>query len=213
MRAGCIVGWLTLILVIGGTAALYFTRGLWLPRYSEELPRPVVDVVKDVAPEPRRDVDWRALERGLGADLIPFTDYLLFVGKLGDWNVTPRLVETGGGTWQVRAPGMVVYVQQGVIFTYNIDLEHVFRDDRWEQWWPALKDANLSTDLTWTALTGESEMPTGATRHSYRSDRSTHLADGWVYPVYTLHFQDGWLRQIELEVEFGVSDESAAPDR
>ncbi len=212
MRPGCVVGWLVLVMVLAGLITLYFTRGWWIPRYREELPAPVVDVVEDVAPEPQRSVDWVALERGLGANLVPFTDYLQFVGRMGDWQVEPTLINTGGGTLQVRAPGITLYVQHDVVYTYNIDLAEVFADSRLQAWQAELRDANLTPDLTWTALTGETDMPRGATKQTYRSDRSSHLPGGWVYPVYTLHFLDGWLRYIELGVEFGVSDETPAPD-
>ena len=108
---------------------------------------------------------------------------------------------------------MLVHVQRGLVWTYDLDLNEIFTADGLGPWCDELRRCNITPDLTWTALTGADEMPHGGTDYTYESKRSTHLEDGWYYPVFVLHFVDGWLRHIELEVRFGASETTGPPVR
>jgi hypothetical protein len=212
-RIGCgtVIAIALAVLVVGGAAVLFFTRGWWWPRYRAALPEPLQEVVADVAPEPPADVDWHVLETGLDVELRMFGDYNLFVGATRAWEPGVKLISTGNDTWRLTAPGVRVHVRNGLVWTYELDLPLIFAEECWREWWPALREAGLTPDLTWTALTGEEEQPVGGTDYTYRSTRSTRVAEGWVYPVFILYFADGWLRRVEGAIDFGVSSELEPP--
>jgi hypothetical protein len=208
LSCGCVVAVILVAIVIGGGATLYFTRGWWLPRYRDQLPAPVVQAVQQVAPEPAADLDLHYLSSGLDVELRQFQEYGLFVGAMRERDVVLKVIATGGNSWRLSGEGVLVYVQDGLIWTYQLDLGVIFADERYRQWLPAFRHAGLTPDLTWTALTGETEMPSGHTEQSYRSESAARLPDGWAHSVYTLHFSDGFLRRIEAGINFGASSQA-----
>jgi hypothetical protein len=193
------------VLLVGAAVAGYFTRGWWLPRYRDQLPEPVVDAVQQVAPEPPVSIDWVAVETGLGAQLTPFHDYLRFTGQAAEWGAELKLVVLGEDAVRLTAPGVTVSTRDGLIWTYLLELDRIFADERWAEWVPELEAAGLSPYTTWTALLGGDDPPAGNHEELWRSDRGRQLPGGWVHPVYVLHFHDGWLRRLELRVDFGAS--------
>jgi len=204
-------GWIgTLILavlVLGAAATVWLMRGWWVPRYREQLPPAVTTVV----PEPPADVDWSALESGFGFNLSILGSYLDLLSACQDKG--PQWKASAGGESHLRltAPGAKVYVQDGLIWAYELELGQVFTDEQWKNWRTPLREAGLTPDLTDTSLTGDSEMPVGHTEHEHRSRLSRRYQDGWAYPVFILHFQNGWLVRLQAGMDFGVS-EPMVPD-
>ena len=196
-----------LALIIAAAVVLYFTRGWWLPRAAE----PVIEALEEAVPAEVLDlgpsVDWHAVERGLDVELRLFGDYNLFVGATRTWEPGLSVISTGPDTWRLKAPGVLIYVQEGLIWTYELDLGEIYAEPRWEQWWPSLREAGLTPDLKWEDATGEPERPRGHSEHGYRGPRSTRLKDGWAYPVWVLHFSDGRLARLEGGIDFGVASE------
>jgi hypothetical protein len=210
-RWSAVVGWTLLVLLLGGAATAYFTRGWWFPRYRAELPPKVEQVVEQVAPEPAVTLDYQALESGLGIGLRIFGDYLDVLNATNDWGVTWQLTDTGNGTQRCGAPGLLLYVEGGRIRSYELDLPTVFATPAWQPWYQDLKRAGITPDLTWTALTGESEMPGGVAEREIHSSTDSEWAGGPAHAVWKLAFSDGWLRYLNGGITIGsVSLEEAA---
>ena len=197
-----------LVLIAGGAYAAWHYRSLWIPRYRDKLPEVVADVVK----EPRVYVDYTALEQGLGVHLSILGDYLDLIASTRDGEPAWDVKQTGGGTLRLESDGIKVYVQDGAIQTYKIDMRALFESERWQDWLPAWRDAGLSPDLTWTAFTGEEEMPMGATEYLYVCDDGINTAGGWRHPAFNLEFHGGWLRRIEGRYEFGPTETNTEAD-
>jgi len=208
-----VVGIIVLILVLGAGAA-YWARALWWPQTSEHLPEPVAEAVESAVPELRPSVDWHALDKGLGADLRQFTSYLDFVNNVRRWGAEDQLnlLSTGEGRWRVTAPGIRVYVQDGLIWTYELELSKIYAEDAWKPWWPDLRAAGLVPELTWEDVTSMPRPAEDHTEFPMRRTPSTRVREGWVYPVYKLHFDQGKLSSMEAAVEFGVSEPIPAED-
>jgi len=207
LSGGAIAAIIVLVVLVAGAAVLYFTREIWWPKVDDKLPPKVAEVVEQVAPLPERSVDWHAVDKGLGADLRLFGDYLDFVGVTGEWRADVTLIATGEGRWRLSAPGLLIYVRDGMIWTYELELAKLYGDERWQPWWPELEKAGLTMDLTWEDVTGDPNMPRGATEYPMRREPATRLKDGWAYPVYILHFSNGVLTSIEGGIDFGVTKE------
>ena len=195
-RWPAILGWTLLVLILGGAAAAYFTRGWWFPRYRDALPTRVVEAVEEVAPEPQVTLDYQALEAGLGIELCVFGDYLDVLKATNTWCAEWQLTDTGAGTSRCTAPGLRLYVENGRIRSYELDIAMVFEDEAWKPWRADLKRAGFSPDLTWTALTGESEMPAGVAEREIHSSNDTQWNGVPAHAVWKLQFQDGWLRYV-----------------
>lgn len=191
-----VLGWLLLALILGGAVAAYFTRGWWFPRYRGMLPPVVENAVEQAAPEPAMTLDYQALESGLGIELRIFDDYLDVLNATNDWGLDWKLIDTGNGTLRCSAPGLTLYIEQGRIRSYELDLETVFATEAWELWRKDLERAGLSPDLTWTALTGEEEMPRGIAEREIHSANDSQWAGGPAHAVWKLQFHDGWLRYL-----------------
>jgi hypothetical protein len=207
-----VLGWLLLLLILGGGVAAYLTRGWWFPRYRNQFPPKVEQAVEQVAPEPAVTLDYQALESGLGIELCIFGSYLSVLNATNDWGLDWRLADTGNDTQICTAPGLRVYVEQGRIRSYELDLAAVFASEAWKPWYKDLKRAGISPDLTWTALSGESEMPGGIAEREIHSSTNAQWAGGPAHAVWKLQFQDGWLRYLNGGITVGsVSmDEAAA---
>jgi len=197
---GCIIGVSLLVLLAGAGVALWLFRWWWVPRYRPELPKPV----QQALPEPRVQVDVVALDSGLGVDLVMFGDYLAFVNATRDWGPGWTL-SNAGGEQRLSADGVKVYVRDGLIMTYDLNLQQIYADNKWLPWQTALRKAQLTPDLTYSALTGGQEMPAGDSEVKLKGQQQAKLKDGWASAVYILHFQDGWLRRVVGAVEFGPS--------
>lgn len=202
-----VVGIILVVLILGA-GVLYFTRETWWPATSQHLPEQVSDAVEEIAPELQLSVDWHALDTGLGADLKQFTSYLDFVGKTGEWGAPVKLIQTGTDRWRITAPGLKVYVQDGMIWTYELEFAEIYADERWKPWWPELRSAGLVPELTWEDVTGDPNKPRGHAEHRMRRTPATRVREGWVYPVFILHFNYGELSGLEGAVDFGVSEQA-----
>jgi hypothetical protein len=196
---GPVVSTAVLVLVLGGGAAAWFTRGWWLPRYKPELP----PVVTENIAEPRVTVDYTAVEEGLGIKLCILGDYLDLVAATRDLGFEWELKQLGGEQLRLEAPGLLVYATQGQIWNWKLDLDKVFADQRWAGLQSALRKAGLSPDLTWAALTGEAATPAGVKEQVVRSSAKRQMPQGWAHPNYVLAFTDSWLKRVEGRIEFG----------
>ncbi len=206
-----LLGWIIVILVLSLGAAAYFFRGLWIPRYREAMPPGLERVVQEVAPEPQVTLDYQALEGGLGIELRIFGDYLDVLKATNTWGVQWQLTDTGAGTSRCTAPGVKLYVEQGRIRSYELDVAQVFEDAAWKPWRSELKRAGISPDLTWTALTGETEMPRGMAEREIHSSNDAQWAGTTAHAMWKLQFTDGWLRYLNGGITVGsVSLEEAA---
>jgi hypothetical protein len=204
---------LILVLLIAGAVVAYFTRALWWPQASGHLPEQVTEAVEEAAPELRPSIDWHALDKGLGANLKQFTSYLDFVSQVEEWGAQDKLklISTGEGRWRLTAPGVKVYVQDGLIWTYELELSKIYASECWEPWWPELRKAGLVPEYTWEDMTGDPDFPPGHAEQRMRRTPSTRVREGWVYPVFILHFDYGKLSELEAAVDYGVS-ELAVPE-
>lgn len=202
------------ILLVGGAAAAYFTRSIWWPQVGPRLPEELTGVVEEAAPELRPTVDWHALDKGLGADLRQFTSYLDFVDAVREWGAGKqlKLISTGEGRWRVTATGVKVYVQDGMIWTYELELNKIYAAAEWNPWWPELRAAGLVPELSWEDVTGDPNFPPGHAEHRMRRTPATRVREGWVYPVFILHFSYGKLTSLEAAVDYGVSEPATPED-
>lgn len=202
-----LVAGIVLVVLVLGAGAAYWARALWWPKASEHLPEPVTEAVESTVPELRPSVDWHALDKGLGADLKQFTSYLEFVDNARSWGAGDqlKLISTGEGRWRVTAPGLRMYVQDGLVWTYELELAQIYADDAWKPWWPDLRAAGLVPELTWEDVTGDPNPPHDHAVYPMRRTPSTRVREGWVYPVFKLHFDRGKLSSVEAAVQFGVS--------
>lgn len=202
-----VAAWLMVgILLLGGAAAWYL-RDTWLPRLKQEIrdePEAVRKVV-EALPEERVVLDSSAMDSGLGFGLRLDGDYLEMLAHMREQDPGWKVTASGGDTARLTAPGATVKVIGGRIQNYELQLEPLFAADGWNPWLQGLEDAHLSPQLAWTSLTGEKEMPEGASEREI-SGKSFKRADGWVTPVYILRFSDGYLRSIELAIRFGVAE-------
>ncbi len=196
---GTIIVLLLLIVLIGGFIAAWLMRGWWVPRYKDKLPGAVAGHVE----EPRVYVDYRLLEEGLGADLKLFGDYLDLISTTRDWRDDWKVTQTGPDTLRLENTGIKVYVKDGVIDTYLVDVKVLFEDKKWGPWVKHWRDANLTPDLTWTAWSGSDSDAPGIVEEQYESSASIRRGDGWVHPVYVLTFRGNWLRRVEGRYNFG----------
>lgn len=195
-----------ILLVLGVAVAAYFTRGWWFPRYRQQLPQQVEQAIVDTAPEPRIDIDYRAFETGLGIELLIFGDYLDVLNAANDWGVDWKLTDTGAGTQRIVGEGLRIYVKQGRISSYEIELAEVFASGAWQPWQEELRRAGLSPDTTWTAVTGEAEMPPGIVEREIHSGNDVKVDGGWAHAVWELYFRGGWLTRIVGGMEVGAAD-------
>jgi hypothetical protein len=204
---GLVVGIIIAALVLGAGAA-YWARALWWPQASGHLPEQVSQAVETAVPELRPSVDWHALDQGLGADLRQFTSYLDFVNNVRQWGAGDqlKLISTGDDHWRVTAPGLRVYVQDGLTWTYELELRKIYADDGWKPWWPTLRAAGLVPELSWEDVSSQPAPTEEHYEFVMRRTPATRVREGWVYPVYKLHFDRGKLSSMEAAVEFGVSE-------
>jgi hypothetical protein len=198
---GCIAALVLLLLLAAAAVALWLYRWWWVPRYRERLPDPV----RQALPEPRASIDLTSLDAGLGCQLRQFSDYLPLIDATRAWGVEWELAETGGGTTRLSAPGLLVYTRDGLILTYDLDLRAVYANARWVQWQPLLRQAGLSLDLTYTALTGKEDMPAGKSELEYDSANRVELKPSPARGKYILHFTDGWLTRVVAAVNYGAA--------
>lgn len=197
------VGFGLFVLLLGFVALLWFNRGWWIPRYRDSLP---VVVARGLS-EPRIYPDFIALELGMDAKLIVFGDYLDLLKATRDWHNDWEVKQTGPTTLRLETTGISVNVVNGQIETYMLNLDRIFADEGWEGWLPSWREAQLTPDLTYTALTGELEAPPGLAEYTYTSPNSVKHGPSWVQPVWILHFQGGWLKRIESRFLIGTGIE------
>lgn len=195
-----IIGLVLLALIIVGGAGLWFFRGWWIPRYRDSLP----DVVAQGLREPQVYPDFMALELGMDAKLIVFGDYLDLIKATRDWHTDWEIKQTGPTTLFLEADGLSVNVLNGQIETYMLDLDRIFAEEKWQGWLPSWREANLTPDLTYTALTGEQDAPPGLAEYTYTSKTSVKHGGSWVKPEWVLHFHNGWLKRIESRYQIGA---------
>ncbi len=192
-----------LVLLLGIAALLWFNRGWWIPRYRDSLP----DVVANELTEPRVYPDFIALEQGMDAKLIVFGDYLDLIAATRDWHNDWKVKLTGPTTLRMETTGISVNVLDDGIETYMLNLDRIFEDEAWAGWLPSWRAAGLTPDLTYTALTGEQEVPQGLAEFEYISQTSVKHGASWVKPVWVLHFHGGFLRRIESRFQIGAGIE------
>ena len=190
-------------LIVVVAAGLWFFRGWWIPRYRDSLPEVVAQELK----EPQVFPDFIALEQGLDAKLVVFGDYLDLIKATRDWHNDWKIKQTGPTTLRLETTGISVNVLNGQIETFTLNLDRVFEDEAWAGWLPSWREANLTTDLTYTALTGETESPPGLVEYTYTSQNSVKHGGSWVKPQWILHFHNGWLKRIESRYLIGASIE------
>ncbi len=203
---------IVLVLIAGGVAAWYYRDG-WLPRLRqqviEEAPQPVKQAAEKI-PEKQVQLDPELFDRGFGFGLSLGSDYLEMLAAMREHDPGWKVISTGGNNARLTAPGAEVGVVDGVVQTYELQIEPIFKDPAWEPWLSGFKEAQLSPALTYTSLTGGGELPQGESKYEL-SGRSIRRSDGWISPVYILRFHDGYLRSIEMAMRFGVSDPELEP--
>lgn len=204
-RWGCIIGSLLLLILAGGAAAAWYWRDAWLPRHYAKLPAPV----KQAVPEPQVQVDLQALDDGLGVELTMFGDYKDFIAATREWRPEWKLSQ-GEGQQRLSAPGVKVYIRDGLIFTYELDIPRLFTEPAWAPWRSALSAAQLTPELSYTALTGEQAAPPGESEVKLHGKREQDVAGGWASAVYILGFRDNQLRRVVGGVDFGPVTGAAA---
>jgi len=194
-----------LALVATGVTAAWLYRATWLPRVREELPPSVAEHV----PVPRVAVDFGALEQGVGHGLVLLGDYLDLISGTRELEPEWQVTQTGPDTLRLESDGIKVYVEDGLIRTYTLELPEFFASDRWREWHGDWREAGIMPELSWQALTGEEQQATGKTEHLYISPESVKLDEGWLRRAFNLEFRDGSLRRLEGRLEFGPSDNGA----
>jgi hypothetical protein len=198
--------WLRIVLLLlaflglGGLGAwAWLSRERWVPQVREKLPEPV----KEAVPAPRVRVDRTALEDGLGIRLAVFGDYDELLAATREWKVDWRLTAMGPGRVRLEAPGVKAYAGPGGIESYIVNVPQVLITPCWKRWLPVLRKAGLSPELSWQALTGEQEPPSGAREYQYANSKAVQLGSEWARQAFVLRFEGGVLVRLEGRTNYG----------
>jgi len=191
-----------LLLVLAGTAFIaWYYRSSWLPQVRQELPPAVAEHV----PVPHVEVDYSALEHGVGHGLVLLGDYLDLISGTREMEPAWQVTQTGPQNLRLESDGIKVYVKDGLIQTYTLDVPQIFISEKWKAWRKEWKEAGIFPELTWQEFSGEEQQPRGETEHLYVSDEAVRLPAGWMHRAFNLVFEGGVLRRIEGRLEFGPS--------
>ena len=199
---------LLLLIVLALLAVVWLGRGWWIPRYRERLPQPLADALR----EPRAEIDWLALEDGLGIGLTMLGDIHDFTSATRDWRPEWQVTTGKGGTLRVEGGGLFVYTSENIIESYHVNIDRLFADDEYSELQQAFQSAGISDELTWPALTGQQQMPAGLKEYRWTSPRSLDYRRGRVQREFVLTFADGWLRKFETGLAIGAASSAAGPD-
>ena len=82
-------------------------------------------------------------------------------------------------------------------------MPQVFVTPRWKPWLPALRKAGLSPELSWQALTGGQEPPSGTREYEYANARAVQLGQEWARQAFVLRFEGGVLVRLEGRTNYG----------
>lgn len=212
---------LLLLLLLALGAAGYFawiSRDRWaaslsqqLPGMREQLPEPV----REAVPVPMRRVDQAALEQGLGIHLTVFASSYDLIAATREWGVEWQLTSMGGERVRMSAGGVKVYANAGIIENYDLDVAQVFASAMWAKWWPQLRRAGISPELTWQLLTGEQVTGelAGNQEYEYRNKHSVQRPEGTARQAFLLRFTDSWLRHVEGQISLGPAIPPGPVDR
>lgn len=199
------LGLALLALIITGATAAWIYRARWLPQVREELPQQVAEHV----PVTRVDVDYSALEHGVGHGLVLLGSYLDLIDGTREMEPDWQVTQTGSDTLRLESDGIKVYVQDSLIRTYTLEVPEFFISKKWESWRAEWQKAGISPELSWLQFTGENPKPGEKTEHLYVSSEAIKLKEGWMHRAFNLVFVGGSLRRIEGRLDFGPSDTSA----
>jgi hypothetical protein len=196
---------IALLALLGtGLYAAWHYRTQWLPRFRAELPPAVAEHV----PVQRQHIDFGALELGVGHGLVLLGDYLDLISGTRELEPDWQVKQTGTGTLRLENDGILVYVKDGLIQTYTLDVDRFFAAEKWRPWHSEWRRAGISPDLTWIAYSGEEQQP-GQTEDLYVSPDAVKLAEGWMHRAFNLEFQGGRLVRLEGRLEFGPGEDAA----
>jgi len=196
------LGLALLALIVTGVTAAWIYRASWLPQVREELPPAVAQHV----PVPRVVVDYSALEQGVGHGLVLMGSYLDLIDQTREMEPDWQVTQTGANTLRLESDGIKVYVQDGLIRTYNLDVARFFISGKWKDWRAEWQQAGIFPELSWLEFTGEEPRPGEKTEHLYISAESVKLKEGWMHRAFNLVFRGGKLAQLEGRLNFGPSD-------
>jgi hypothetical protein len=171
-------------------------------------------VLPGIRPGPiELDVDF--IDTGLGIGLALHEDYLDLLSATRDWGVPWEVKTTSPATLRVTAHGVTVFVRDGMIETFELDLQEIYdggpagKPEMWKAWVPELQQAGLipGTDYERYAGTGGGSEQSMKYVHGRRTVQST---TGWVHPVYALTFVRSKLRGFKGGQKFGPEADKPA---
>jgi hypothetical protein len=198
--------WFLALVLLGGLATAAWMLGYLKPPGSETVTEALPEPVERVLPKREGDVvvDVTALDDGLGIELRLYGDYLDVIAATQEWKIPWEIKTTGGGTLRVTAPGITMFTRQGLVQTYELDLQEL--EDAtveggallWAAWLPQLRRAGLDRALDQEQFSGLQPAAGESNTFYLAGERDITVGRGTVKPQYLLRF-----RQNELAIVKG----------
>ncbi|MCB1219100.1 MAG: hypothetical protein H7A35_06360 [Planctomycetales bacterium] len=178
-------------------------RGSLLPEYQEQIPQPVAERI-DI---PHRQVDLRLLDDGLGIGLRVFGSQGEVLRTTREWGVEWKLTALGSDRARLDTDGLRITAAGDVIESYELELDTIYNDEKWDPWVADLREANVEQQLNLREVQGDAELPKGKTIIELTGPTSLQYSGNWRHPAYELEFVDGWLEELRAGMAIGTATE------